>query len=69
RVSLSLDRPLLPGPARRVYLVHVIGPQPLEVPPQPMSWSEYQAWLARLRAAGYQLTTHGQDVIPGPRER
>lgn len=55
RRELTAEMPLEKG---RVYLVNVTGPAPFEQPPEKMTWTEYQAWLNRMRSEGYTLTTH-----------
>lgn len=53
--ELSPEMPLAKG---RVYLVNITGPAPVEPPPERMAWTDYQAWIDRLRAEGQTLTTH-----------
>ena len=53
--ELSPDMPLEKG---RVYLVNITGPSPVESPPERMAWTDYQAWIDRLRVEGHTLTTH-----------
>jgi hypothetical protein len=55
RRELSPDMPLEKG---RVYLVNVNGPAPVDLPPEQMTWTDYQSWIDRLRGDGYTLTTH-----------
>lgn len=55
RRELSADMPLEKG---RVYLVNITGPSPVEPPPERMTWTEYQAWIDRLRSEGQTFTTH-----------
>ncbi|MFO0804345.1 MAG: radical SAM/SPASM domain-containing protein [Gemmataceae bacterium] len=55
RRELSADMPLEKG---RVYLVNIAGKTPVEPPPERMTWTEYQAWIDRLRSDGQTLTTH-----------
>jgi hypothetical protein len=61
RRELSPDMPLEKG---RVYLVNVTGPAPVESPPERMTWTDYQAWIDRLRGDGYTLTTHNFSPCP-----
>jgi organic radical activating enzyme len=42
----------------RVYLVNIDGAATIEPPAERMNWSDYQAWIDRLRSEGYLLTTH-----------
>ncbi|HEY2911055.1 MAG TPA: radical SAM protein [Gemmataceae bacterium] len=51
----SAEMPLEKG---RVYLVNIAGNSQIEQPPSRLTWTEYQAWLDRLRGAGLTLTTH-----------
>jgi organic radical activating enzyme len=53
--ELSPDMPVKQG---RVYLVNIVGPAPVEPPSAPMSWTNYQSWIDRLRGNGFTLTTH-----------
>jgi hypothetical protein len=55
RRELSEEMPLEKG---RVYIVNIAGTPPVEPPPERMTWTEYQAWIDRLRGAGFTLTTH-----------
>jgi hypothetical protein len=48
----------LPNEKGRVYLVKIAGTATAEPPPERMTWTEYQAWIDRLRGAGFTLTTH-----------
>lgn len=52
----------LPGPELlekgRVYLVNIHGRNFVEPPPARLTWTDYQAWIDRLRADGCTLTTH-----------
>lgn len=40
-----------------VYLLSVVGPAPVEPPAEQLAWTDYQAWIDRLRGQGYVLTT------------
>ncbi|HEY3787343.1 MAG TPA: radical SAM protein [Urbifossiella sp.] len=53
--ELDPEMPLEKG---RVYMVNITGPSPVEPPPERMTWTEYQAWIDRLRSEGHTLTTH-----------
>ena len=54
--------PEMPFAKGRVYLVNVNGQAPVESPPEQMTWTDYQAWIDRLRRDGYTLTT--RDFLP-----
>jgi organic radical activating enzyme len=55
RRELSEKMPVEKG---RVYLVNIAGPSPVEQPPERLTWTDYQAWIDRLRGAGFTLTTY-----------
>ena len=55
RRELSADMPLEKG---RVYLVNITGSSPVVPPPERMTWTEYRAWIDRLREEGQTRTTH-----------
>lgn len=50
--------PQAPLEKDRVYLVNINGPVPIELPPEQMTWTDYQSWIDRLRGEGHTLTTH-----------
>src|SRR5262249_15802630 len=48
--TVFLGREFLPQASLekgRVYLVNVRGPAPVEPPPQPLTWTDYQSWIDR----------------------
>lgn len=57
--ELSPEMPLEKG---RVYLVNIAGPAAIEPAPERMAWTDYQAWIDRLRAEGNTFTT--QSLAP-----
>lgn len=57
RVPLDLS-----FPKGRTYLVKISGSAPIELPPEEMTWSDYQSWIDAVRAAGHTLTT--REISP-----
>lgn len=60
--ELSAEMPVKKG---RLYVIQILGPTPVDPPPERMTWTEYQAWIDRLRSEGRSLTTHNISPCAG----